>query len=411
MQDWKTIKLNELITTITDYHANGAYKKLKENVTLLDNINFAAMIRSTNFEKNDFNDLKYIDEHAYEFLGKSKVFPGDVLMNKIANPGTVYYMPDLKLPVSLGMNLLLLRFNKETSPYFIYQYLKAKEQYVKSFTAGSVTKTITKQAVRNLDIILPPLPEQCAIASILSALDDKIELNLQMNKTLEEMAMALYKHWFVDFGPFQNGKFVDSELGMIPEGWEVKRLEEILKFKKGKKPKKVSPEYQEGFLPQILISSFDENLSGFAATQNMVITNQLDILMVMDGSGSGRTEIGFAGIVGSTISRIDIKEQFEKLRFITYLLLRSNQQLIKENTTGTSIPHTDKSFIFNFIIPVPDKKVIDSFNLQAKKFIELIKSNLNENRNLKKTRDTLLPKLISGEVRLKDVEKLVHESL
>src|SRR5690554_3562610 len=80
-----------------------------------------------------------------------------------------------------------------------------------------------------VELQIPPLPEQRAIASILSNIDDKIENNLAMNKTLEEMAMALYKHWFVDFGPFQEGNFVESELGEIPEGWEVKELKDVAK--------------------------------------------------------------------------------------------------------------------------------------------------------------------------------------
>ena len=83
---------------------------------------------------------------------------------------------------------------------------------------------MAKEAFQNLELEIPPLPEQKAIAQILSAIDDKIENNLAINKTLEEMAMALYKHWFVDFGPFQDGAFVESELGEIPEGWEVKTI-------------------------------------------------------------------------------------------------------------------------------------------------------------------------------------------
>lgn len=102
--------LGNLIELLTDYHANGAYEKLKENVNLLDKENHAVMIRTTNFEANDFtNNLIYIDEHAYEFLKKSKVYTSDLIMNKIANPGTVYFMPNLSKPVSLGMNLFLIR--------------------------------------------------------------------------------------------------------------------------------------------------------------------------------------------------------------------------------------------------------------------------------------------------------------
>ena len=98
MNIWPTERLGNLLSVLTDYHANGSYKKLKENVTLLDQPDYAVMIRTTNFEKGDFlDDLRFINEHSYNFLRKSKVFPGDILMNKIANPGTVYRMLFLSL--------------------------------------------------------------------------------------------------------------------------------------------------------------------------------------------------------------------------------------------------------------------------------------------------------------------------
>ena len=96
--------------------------------------------------------------------------------------------------------------------------------------AGSTMPMLNKSDFGKIEIEIPEIEEQKSIASILSALDDKIELNLQMNKTLEEMAMALYKHWFVDFGPFQDGEFVDSELGEIPKGWEVKTIRRFIKI-------------------------------------------------------------------------------------------------------------------------------------------------------------------------------------
>jgi type I restriction enzyme S subunit len=102
--DWAIDKLGNNIKVLTDYHANGSYEVLKKNVTLLDEPNYAIMIRTTNFEKNCFDsDFKYISREAYEFLKKSSVFPNDILMNKIANAGSVYLMPDLKKPVSLAM--------------------------------------------------------------------------------------------------------------------------------------------------------------------------------------------------------------------------------------------------------------------------------------------------------------------
>ncbi len=117
------VKLGDILEVLTDYHSNGSYKILKENVTLLEQPNFAIMIRTTNFEKNDFRkNLIYINQQAYNFLSKSKVFHQDILINKIANAGAVYFMPRLDKPVSLGMNLFLLRIKKTIISILFFVY-------------------------------------------------------------------------------------------------------------------------------------------------------------------------------------------------------------------------------------------------------------------------------------------------
>ena len=419
--NWKTYKLGELLDLITDYHANGAYKKLKENVTLKDSQDFAAMIRSTNFEKNDFSDLKYIDKHAYHFLAKSKVNPGDVLMNKIANPGTVYFMPNLKLPVSLGMNLFLMRFDEsKVIPYYIYKYLKANESYVKSFSAGSVTRTITKEAVKNLDIYLPPLAEQRSIASILSAIDDKIELNLQMNRTLEDMAQALYKHWFVDFGPFQNGEFIDSELGKIPKGWEVNRLGESIETMGGGTPKtKVHEYWKNGRINWYSPTDLTKSNSLFSSGSAKKITDlglqksSAKIFPAYSILMSSRATIG-----AITINRIPActNQGFITLipnkDFSIYQLigwLNSNMDLIISKANGSTFKEISKTNFRNLEILRGGK--IDKFNITSKGIFDQVENNLIENQTLTKLRDTLLPKLISGEVRVKDTEKIIETIL
>ncbi|WP_187922111.1 restriction endonuclease subunit S, partial [Helicobacter pylori] len=169
---WKKVRLGDILELLTDYHANGSYEILKNNVTLLKNVDFAIMIRTTNFENNDFkNDLIYIDKKAYEFLSKSKVFAGDILVNKIANAGTAYFMPKLNQPVSLGMNLFLLRIKPSYNNLFIFKQIANYERVLKTFANGSATKTITKNVIKNLLIPLPPLNEQIAIANILSDVD------------------------------------------------------------------------------------------------------------------------------------------------------------------------------------------------------------------------------------------------
>ncbi|MEY3785861.1 MAG: hypothetical protein RLZ75_66, partial [Pseudomonadota bacterium] len=206
--DWKKITLGDFIEVITDYHSNGAYENLKENVTLKYEPDFAIMIRTLNFESNDFRkNLIYLNEFEYNYLSKSKVKPYDLIMNKIANAGSVYLMPKLNQPVSLAMNLFLIRFNEKMNQKFMFYLMKINEPYIKRFANGTTTKTITKDAVRQLNFTVPDLQIQEQIASLLYALDSKIELNNKINTELEAMAKTLYDYWFVQFDfPDKDGK-------------------------------------------------------------------------------------------------------------------------------------------------------------------------------------------------------------
>lgn len=216
--------LSDFIDVLTDYHANGAYEKLKANITLLDKEDYALMVRTTNCEANNYEDnLVFINQSAYEFLHKSKVYPADLIMNKIANPGTVYFMPDLGRPVSLGMNLFLIRINpKKADPFYIFSYLRKNEFYVKSFASGSTTKTITKDDVRRLKILSLPLPEQKKIAEILSTWDKAITTTEQLLANSQQQKKALMQQLLTgkkrlhdhNGQPF-TGKFISSLFGEI----------------------------------------------------------------------------------------------------------------------------------------------------------------------------------------------------
>mgnify|MGYP003142917401 FL=1 len=194
-KDWHTISFGQCIETLTDYHANGAYEILKKHVELYDHKDHAVMIRTTNFEQNDFSEnLKYISKSAYEFLSKSAVFPNDILMNKIANPGVSYLMPDLNFPVSLGMNLFLIRLKSQFCPKFFSYYLKFKEEYVKSFSSGTGTKTITKDAVRSLMVAIASKHEEMErIGIILEACEKKIDTENRFLKKLISKKQGVMK--------------------------------------------------------------------------------------------------------------------------------------------------------------------------------------------------------------------------
>lgn len=171
---WKLVGLGDLIEFLTDYHANGSYEKLRDHVTLLDEENYACMIRATNFEKNNFDDLLiYIDQTAYEFLTKTKLFGNEILISKIGNAGSVYLMPKLNRPCSLAMNLFMLRFDESlVNPRYINYFLTSifGEKYISQYVRGVATKSIDKKSVRNVFVHYPYLNEQNQIVKIIDQL-------------------------------------------------------------------------------------------------------------------------------------------------------------------------------------------------------------------------------------------------
>lgn len=192
-EGWTWCRLGDVMELLTDYHANGSYETLKQHVQLLNSSGYAIMLRTTNFHKRSRSSYKYISKDAYEFLEKSKVVPGDVIMNKIADPGTTFYVDDRGQPMSLAMNLFLLRFSKKNmASKFAYYYLYSSYQYVVSFASGTATATITKDAVRLLRFPLPPLAEQQYIVTKVEQLlnfCDQLEEKISGNLTRAEQLM------------------------------------------------------------------------------------------------------------------------------------------------------------------------------------------------------------------------------
>ena len=150
-------QLKTEISILTDYHANGSYEILNKHVNISDIVDFAYMVRSTDFECDDLeNNVKYINKHAYEFLSKSKIYGDELLINKIGSPGQVYLMPKLQRPVSLGMNLFMIRLKKcsDYNTKFLWIYFKSLIglNIIKRKINGTVPLTIDKEAIKSLYI-------------------------------------------------------------------------------------------------------------------------------------------------------------------------------------------------------------------------------------------------------------------
>jgi len=269
-----------------------------------------------------------------------------------------------------------------------------------------------------LEVPQPPLEIQHRIAHILGSLDDKIELNRQMNATLEAMARAIFQSWFVDFDPVRakaEGRqpagmdaataalFPDSfdvvEGREVPRGWGIATLAHSVRFVKGKKPDEISDILLAGYEQQILIDTFDGNDPIFAKIDNNVPSSEEDVLMVMDGASSGRVEIGFKGVIGSTIAKLEITNKIITPP-ILYYYLKIKEMEIRENTTGTSIPHADRKRIEQFEFVIPNNNLYNKYSEFADVILDKINHNKKEVRTLAQIRDTLLPKLMSGEIQV-----------
>lgn len=451
------IKLGELLSTLTDYHANGAYKKLKENVELLDEPDFAVMIRTTNFEQEDFsNNVKYISKHAYEFLAKSKVYPNDIIMNKIANAGSSYLMPDLKTPVSLAMNLFLLRIDDtKANPIYIYIYLKINEAYVKSFANGSVTKTITKDAVKNLEIELPNRAIQDQVVAQFTCINDKIILNRQINQTLEQISQTLFKSWFVDFDPVIDNaldagnpipealqsraelrqkvrnsadfkplpadirilfpaEFEETELGWVPKGWRIESFSEIAQLvKENVKSEDISTDVHYVGLEHlerkhIFITNYG---NGSDVSSNKSAFNKGDLLFGKLRPYFHKVAITpFSGICSTDILVFRAKEKYYKSLMAMYAFTDEFVAYANLRSTGTRMPRAEAKDLLKYKIILPNKNILEKFELLLEGYWTKGQLNNNENEQLAALRDTLLPKLISGELSLEDLPDLVNQT-
>ncbi|WP_407491218.1 restriction endonuclease subunit S [Acinetobacter baumannii] len=403
--------LGDVIELLTDYHANGAYEKLKENVTLLDKENHAVMIRTTNFEANDFtNNLIYIDEHAYEFLKKSKVYASDLIMNKIANPGTVYFMPEISKPVSLGMNLFLIRINpKKANPYFIYAYLRKNEHYVKSFASGSTTKTITKDDVRRLKIYTPPLAEQNKIAQILSIWDQAISATEKLLENSQQQKKALMQQLLTG-----KKRLLDENGVKFSEEWKKGKLNDLVKIDSGFAFK--SSDFTNSFdgVPIIRMSDFKNGGLDIreAAKVSKEITNSLqrfrlnsgDFVFGMSGSLSNYgwvKEKDLPCYLNQRVGRLVANEQGDQ-KFVTYLYLSEKvQQSIIDKAAGAAqlnISVNDLRGIQVFYPVKEEQQKIAKVLSLADQEIENLYKKID---CLKQEKKALMQQLLTGKKRVK----------
>lgn len=309
----------------------------------------------------------------------------------------------------LGRGLAAIRSRSGYSDaVYIYHILRHSLSELLSNTSGSVFPNISREDLSKFRLPWLPDDERAYVSKFLSALDDKIELNRQMNKTLEEMAQAIFKEWFVDFGPFRDGGMQDSELGPIPVGWKVGNISECCEqIQNGGTPLRSEPTFwTPATIPWLtssevrkkIIITTENHISQFGLTNSSAKWfKQGSTVVALYGATAGQVAYIASDMTSNQavcgLSPIPFFQHFN------YLSMSGNVHKLANNARGSAQQNISKGIVESTKIIIPPTSVAQKFEIRCDPFIKQIVSNLMENDTLSAIRDALLPKLMSGEIR------------
>ncbi len=378
---------------------------------------FVPLTKGENYSFVEMKDLVPNDRYVRparerELTGGSRFYSRDTLFARITpclENGKIAQVIGLEGGVGFGSTeFIVMRGKPDITDTDFVHYLNISEPVRRhaemSMSGTSGRQRVDTSAFDKLIISFPPLPIQKRIAEILGALDDKIDCNRRINKTLEHIAMALYKHWFVDFGPFRHGEFVDSELGRIPKGWGMGTLGDV-----AENPRRTvnlsdvepaTPYIGLEHMPRCSIALNDWGQADEVASGKTRFKKG-EILF-----GKLRPyfhKVGIAPIDG--VCSTDILTVKPKLSewYSFVLCLISGDDIIDyadANSTGTKMPRVSWADLARYKVALPSIELAAKFNLVVQQMLDKISANIMESRTLAAIRDALLPKLLSGEIKI-----------
>ena len=430
--EWETIRLGDLCDVITKgtTPTTLGYKFTETGINFVKSecVSFDGWI--------DLSKFTFIDEATHEALKRSQLQEGDILFSMAGvYIGKTAIVPKAILPANTNQAVGIVRLNKRRAiPHFIDYHLRnpSYNLFLNNLVAQSAQPNLNLTEIRNLPITLPPLPEQKAIAAILGALDDKIELNRRMNATLEAMARALFQSWFVDFDPVRAkidgrqptnvdpataGLFPeqldDSPLGQIPRGWEATTLGACIGFRSGFSFK--SQDWREFGVPVVKIGSVKPGVIDLS--QVSYVSDEIAQQAARYRLSTGDMLIGMTGYVGEVglvppsdnppllnqrVGKFVMAKPGTATLAFWYCAMRQPEfkAFVETRSHGTAQANVSGESILEFPLVVPPSGILDAFNRDCQPLLDRILSNHGESRTLAALRDTLLPKLLSGEVRV-----------
>ena len=387
---WKECKLGELTKVIT----KGTTPSSLGGKFVEKGINYIKSEAVSYDGKIDKSTFVFIEEEMHRKLKRSQLAKDDILYSMagifLGKNGLV---TDDMLPANTNQALAIIRLNQEkANPKFIHYYLRQKNviDFVNNMSGQSAQPNINFEEIKAIDILLPPIEEQSAIASILSSLDDKIDLLHRQNKTLEQLAETLFRQWFVD----------EAE-----ESWEQRSLPEIADYLNGlalqKFPAKIN------YLPVIKIREMKQGISENSDKCSRDIPTQY---IIQDGdvlfSWSGSLEVvlwtGGEGALNQHLFKVSSKVYPKWFYYLATKLHLAEFKIIAESKS-TTMGHIQREHLKQAMVSIPPKELSNQYNESIAPMIEKIIYNHKQIRTLTQTRDNLLPKLMSGEATIKEI--------
>ena len=406
MEEWKEYKYTDLCTLI-----GGGTPKTSEPSYWGGDIPWLSVKDFGNDEKYVYSTEKTITEAGLNNSSTKLLRRDDII---ISARGTVGAIAMLASEMAFNQSCFGIRSNDIVEQHYLYYLTKTKISELQKNSHGSVFDTITRDTFAKIDCVIPSKKIQRQIASILSSLDDKIEVNRKINENLEQQAQALFKSWFVDFEPFKNGEFLESELGMIPKGWRVGKLGDICETNKrtyGSSFHEIIEYIDTGSVTNNIIDTIqilDPKIDKIPSRARRAITEG-DI--IFSSVRPNQRHFAFMynpnpRMVAST-GFIVITANWSGYRYFIYQYLIqddtiSSLQAIAEQSVST-YPSINVSDITNIKVVIPPDDIVGDYAALSCRFMREIDNNQQESRRLAELRDTLLPKLMSGELKVNEV--------
>ena len=378
--EWKEVRLGDVCNIITGFPFPGK-KYSKEGVRVVrgDNVTIGNLRWDTEKDKR-WNEP--FDKTEYYSLQANDIVIGMDGSRVGKNKARI---KEEDLPLLLAQRVACVRHNELAEQDYLYYNIFSKKfiDYVNSIHTGSAIPHISQKQIEDYKILLPNLETQRRIASILSSLDRKIELNNKINADLEEMAQAIFKNWFVDFEPFKDGKFADSELGMIPEGWKVGCLGDLITIKYGKDHKKL----EDG-----TFSVYGSG--GFMRYVNSWLYNGESVLIPRKGTLDNIMYVCEKFWTVDTMF-FSVPKMDYVMKYVYNYIKRFDFSKMNE---GTSVPSNTAARLNKMPILIPTHEILEMYDETLCPIYNKRKMKDKESRTLSLLRDTLLPRLMSGEL-------------